>query len=99
MIISNPPYVSNTYDESLSNNIRFEPNISLYSHKNGFADLEKIITEAPKFLTKTGKILLEHGKTQARQVRSYLKRSGFEQASTFLDLNKSERVTIGWKNN
>ena len=99
MIISNPPYVSNTYDESLSNNIRFEPNISLYSHKNGFADLEKIITEAPKFLTKTGKILLEHGETQARQVRSYLKKSGFEQANTFLDLNKSERVTIGWKNN
>ena len=98
MIISNPPYVSNTYDESLSNNIRFEPNISLYSHKNGFADLEKIITEAPKFLTKTGKILLEHGKnSQTSKILS--KRSGFEQASTFLDLNKSERVTIGWKNN
>ena len=61
--------------------------------------LEKIITQAPKFLTKTGKILLEHGETQARQVRSYLKKVDLNEANTFLDLNKSERVTIGWKNN
>jgi len=99
MIISNPPYVSNTFDESSSDGIRFEPKISLYSNKNGFADLEKIITQAPKFLTETGKIILEHGETQARQVRSCLKKNGFGQVNTSLDLNKSERVTIGWKNN
>lgn len=99
MIISNPPYVSDTFDKPLSNSIRFEPKMSLFSSKNGFADLEKIIAQASEFLTKTGKILLEHGETQARQVRSYLKESGFEQANTFPDLNKSERVTIGWKNN
>ena len=97
MIISNPPYVSNNSHTSLSDSIRFEPNISLYSSNNGFSDLEKIISKAPKFLTKKGKILLEHGETQAPQVRSYLKQNGFEQINTIRDLNKSERVTIGWQ--
>ncbi len=97
MVISNPPYVSNNSHTSLSDSIRFEPNISLYSSNNGFSDLEKIISKAPKFLTKEGKILLEHGETQARQVRSYLKQNGFERINTIRDLNKSERVTIGWQ--
>ena len=97
MVISNPPYVSNNSHTSLSDSIRFEPNISLYSSNNGFSDLEKIISKAPNFLTKKGKILLEHGETQARQVRSYLKQNGFERINTIRDLNKSERVTIGWQ--
>ena len=97
MVISNPPYVSNNSHTSLSDSIRFEPNTSLYSSNNGFSDLEKIISKAPKFLTKKGKILLEHGETQAPQVRSYLKQNGFEQINTIRDLNKSERVTIGWQ--
>ncbi len=97
MVISNPPYVSNTIDKSLSDSIRFEPNISLYSRNKGFFDLEKIISKAPKFLTRKGKILLEHGETQAGLVRSHLKKNGFNRINTFRDLNKSERVTIGWQ--
>ena len=96
MVISNPPYVSNAIDKSLSDSIRFEPKTSLYSGKSGFSDLEQIISEAPKFLSRKGKILLEHGATQAGQVRSYLKKNGFDRISTIRDLNKSERVTIGW---
>ena len=97
MVISNPPYVSNSIDKSLSDSIRFEPNISLYSRNKGFFDLEKIISKAPRFLTSKGKILLEHGETQAGLVRSHLKKNGFNRINTFRDLNKSERVTIGWQ--
>ena len=97
MVISNPPYVSNAIDKSLSDSIRFEPKISLYSGNSGFSDLEEIIHKAPRFLSRGGKILLEHGETQAEQVRSYLKKNRFDRISTIRDLNKSERVTIGWQ--
>jgi len=56
MVISNPPYVSNNSHTSLSDSIRFEPNISLYSSNNGFSDLEKIISKAPKLVC--GSVLL-----------------------------------------
>lgn len=59
LIISNPPYVSET--DEVSPSVLFEPEIALYSDNLGTLHLSIIILGGVKHLNDDGMIILEHG--------------------------------------
>lgn len=94
-IIANPPYISPN-DRCLSQ-LKFEPQDALVAKNNGLAYFPKIISEAYKFLTPEGILLLEHGYTQAEIIQQYLTQYHYHHIKTFQDLNNKDRVTLGEK--
>lgn len=67
LIISNPPYIGN--DEQLMDDVaKFEPAQALYAGDDGLSDYKILIPQMCRILTKTGRIFLEIGQTQAQSV-------------------------------
>jgi release factor glutamine methyltransferase len=92
LIISNPPYVANN-DPHL-NALRYEPLSALAAGEKGLDCLEKIIANAPDYLSKNGWLLLEHGYDQENSVQQLLKNKSFQNIQTITDLAGLPRVTI-----
>lgn len=90
IIISNPPYLS-CDDRPLP----FEPSLALLSWPDGLRDLYTLIEQAKSYLKIGGVLLLEHGFQQGEKVRSKFKELGYNDVSTYHDLAKRERVTLG----
>lgn len=59
LIITNPPYVSET--DEVDQSVLFEPEIALYSENLGTYHLSVIIKEAINYLNDDGILILEHG--------------------------------------
>ncbi|MBV1814677.1 peptide chain release factor N(5)-glutamine methyltransferase [Pseudomonas viridiflava] len=95
LIISNPPYITETDPHLSMGDVRFEPGSALTSGPDGLDDLRTIISEAPAHLTPGGWLLLEHGYDQGPAVRELLIRHGFERIQTRRDLGEHERITFG----
>ena len=67
LIISNPPYISK--DEEIMKIVRDnEPSIALYAEDNGFANYEKILSNAKNYLNKKNIIAFEIGWWQGEHV-------------------------------
>ena len=66
-IISNPPYV--TYEEYVSEETKYEPQIALYAENNGLEFYEKIIKDAVNILNSNGSIIFEIGAKQANDIK------------------------------
>ena len=77
LIISNPPYIKEDDIHLSQGDVRFEPKSALVSGKNGFQDLEKIISDAPLHLNKHGVLMLEHGFDQANKIRYLFEKNNF----------------------
>ena len=72
-IVCNPPYIKNTEWDTLSRDVRdYEPEIALFGGDDGLAIIRRLIAEAPKYLTPSGKLILEIGETQADSVRALI---------------------------
>jgi len=91
-ILSNPPYVAEN-DPHLED-LRFEPITALTAKNNGLADLEKIISQAYKYLKPTAKLLLEHGYNQQEAVHNLFQRYGYVDIITFCDASNIPRITV-----
>ncbi len=62
LIVSNPPYLSDSEVESAQPEVRdFEPLNALRSDSDGIADLRKILAAAPRFLNSGGLVACECG--------------------------------------
>ncbi|AWH87524.1 peptide chain release factor N(5)-glutamine methyltransferase [Limnobaculum parvum] len=95
MIVSNPPYIDESDPHLNQGDVRYEPNSALIAARQGFADLDHIIEQAPEYLKPGGWLLLEHGWTQGEQVRTLFKQRGFVLIATHQDYGGNERVTLG----
>lgn len=93
VIVSNPPYIA-PQDPHLSA-LRVEPAHALIAQEQGFADLRKIIGQAPKYLSNQGWLLVEHGYDQALDVRQLFAQAGFQSVSSLRDLADIERLSMG----
>ncbi len=72
LIVSNPPYIPHDDIENLQTEVRdFEPLTALTDGKNGLSIIEKIITDAPRFLKPDGFLLMEIGYGQAETVKEF----------------------------
>ena len=93
LIVSNPPYIieGDWHMAALAH----EPKQALTSGADGLDDIQKIIAQAPDFLTKNGWLLLEHGFDQAAAVRDLLAQRGFVHVQSQQDLAGIERCSGG----
>ncbi len=95
IIVSNPPYIDPEDPHLQRGDVRFEPSAALISQHKGLADIEKIISQAPQFLTNTGWLLFEHGFDQGVNVRELLNSGGFDKVFTRQDLAGLDRISCG----
>lgn len=93
VIVSNPPYIDEA-DEHLVR-LHAEPISALSSPNQGLADIEHIVTHAPRYLHLGGLLAIEHGYNQGLAVRQFFIEHGFESIQTVQDLGGRDRVTLG----
>lgn len=90
LIISNPPYLKSN-DEHLKD-LKHEPLIALIT-KNGLESFHEIAVQAFSRLKSGGKIIFEHGCSQAYEVSKILKENGFKNILSEQDLQGLDRYT------
>ena len=76
-ILANPPYISkddSEVEESVSSN---EPYGALFADNDGLSIIEQFLEEAQRYLNKGGKIYLEFGTDQAKQINTLAEQAGF----------------------
>ncbi len=95
LIVSNPPYIDQDDPHLQCGDVRFEPHSALVAGRNGMADLEFIIQQAPSFLQSNGFLILEHGYQQAEDVRKALLERGYEAVDSCQDLAGNVRISFG----
>ena len=93
LLLSNPPYVA--ADDPALEALRHEPRLALTPGGDGFAALRHLVRGAAAHLKRDGWLLLEHGATQARQLRAELVLNGFRHVRSHRDLAGHERATEG----
>lgn len=94
LIVSNPPYLAQ--DDPHLPALQFEPISALVSQgKEGLADLEGIVCNAPAHLKDNGWLLLEHGWQQHAAMKDFMQRYGWRQVQGKQDLAGHVRCTGG----
>ena len=95
MIVSNPPYIAAGDAHLMQGDVRFEPRTALASGADGLDDIRRITAQAKGHLSNNGWLLVEHGYSQAAQVRAQLQHTGFTGVFSECDLAGIERVSGG----
>lgn len=95
MIVSNPPYIAETDDHLQRGDLRSEPRSALAAGGDGLKEIRRIISEAPRHLSATGWLLLEHGYEQAAECASLLLAAGFTKVGCLQDFARLDRVSMG----
>jgi release factor glutamine methyltransferase len=93
-VISNPPYIPQDEIKKLEPGVRdYEPHLALNGGMDGFDVFQKLVAEAPRFLTPGGYLIIEIGSPQAQQARGRIEaHGGYELAKTVLDGSGHPRV-------
>lgn len=96
LIVSNPPYVSDSDFHKLEPELKvYEPKISLTDNRNGFSFYERIISLSMDLLKPGSRLFFELGKDQYPKVSNLLKESGFKDLELIKDYNNIERIISG----
>lgn len=97
IIVSNPPYITKTEMENLSEEVKKEPKLALYGGTDGLDFYKKITQNAKDYLKKGGYLLFEIGYKQKEDVSQILKQNEFSNVKCIKDYNGNDRVIIGEK--
>lgn len=96
IIVSNPPYIPPSEKEKIQTEVKFDPEQALFTEdEKGLEFYEKITKDAPRILNKGGYLLYELGIGQSNDVKSIMKRNGFQNIEIIKDLAGIDRVIIG----
>ncbi len=96
IIISNPPYIPPSEKANIQTEVKFDPEMALYTtDEKGLEFYEKITQGAPCILNKGGYLLFELGINQAKDVEQLMKDNGFKEIEILNDLADIERVIVG----
>ncbi len=95
IIVSNPPYIDKNDQHLTKAELQYEPQSALVSAEQGLADLERIIIDARRIGHEECRVILEHGYTQAAQVREIMRKNNYKDIISKLDLVGHERLTAG----
>ena len=95
LIISNPPYIKNSYLKYLEKDVvNFEPKLALNGGQDGLSEIRKVIKKTSELIKKNGKFVLEIGFDQKNIVINLLKKEGFYINSINKDLAKNDRCIV-----
>lgn len=92
-IITNPPYVSTQAYEECQPEIFFEPDLAFRGGTDGLDFYRRLALEAPPLLKTGGRILMEIGWDQGRQVQKIFENRDFK-TTVFPDLAGRDRVVL-----
>lgn len=96
IIVSNPPYIPPAEKAKIQEEVKFDPELALYtSDEKGLEFYEKITNGAPKILNKDGYLLFEIGINQSADVKSIMEKNGFSNIEIIKDLAGIDRVIVG----
>ena len=99
LIISNPPYIKNSELLSLDKDVKLnEPKLALSGGYSGLEILFKIINKCKMLLKINGKLILEIGHKQGKELSKYLNLNGFNQTKIYKDLSGKDRCLVSTKN-
>jgi len=93
LVVSNPPYIA--ADDPHLAALGHEPLAALVAGDDGLADIRRIADGARGRLRAGGRLLFEHGWTQAEAVQAALRQAGFDDVYTRADLEGRPRCTGG----
>ncbi|MCF8463117.1 MAG: peptide chain release factor N(5)-glutamine methyltransferase [Rickettsiaceae bacterium] len=92
IIVSNPPYISyNEQSMVAEETLKYEPDIALFAEEDGLKNYKIIAEAALNFLTSNGKIYLEVGFSQSKEVEKIFNNLGYKHLNSYKDLNGIER--------
>lgn len=98
IIVSNPPYIPPSEKSKIQTEVKFDPEIALFTKdEKGLEFYEKITSKASDILNKGGYLLFELGIGQAEDVKKIFEENGFENIEIQKDLAGIERVISGAK--
>jgi len=95
LIISNPPYITNSEMKNLPRDIRaYEPGIALKGGNDGLDVIKKVIYKSTSILKKKGMLALEIGNRQYPKVIKILKSNNFRKVFLVKDYQNNVRSII-----
>ena len=98
IIISNPPYIPPQEKAGIQTEVKFDPEIALFTtDEKGLEFYEKITSGAPEILNNGGWLLFELGQGQSQDVKKLMETNGFSNIEIIKDLAGIDRVICGQK--
>ena len=92
IIVSNPPYISTDEIARLEKQVRdFEPKLALDGGRDGLDFYKKIINLSKNFLNNKGRLYLEIGYDQSKDVVDLAKKEGYDNIVIIKDLSGRDR--------
>lgn len=98
LIVSNPPYISQSEMDIVSPETKFEPQTALLADDGGMEFYKAIIANYADSLNQGGMLCFEVGFSQSEQVAELLKNAGFVDIKVKNDFNDIGRAVSGIKN-
>lgn len=93
LIVSNPPYITSAVMGTLAPEVRdFDPRLALDGGPDGQAPYRAIAAQAARFLAPGGRVLVEIGHDQGRDVPALFEQAGFADIRLHRDLGGLDRV-------
>lgn len=92
IIVSNPPYISTDEIARIEKQVRdFEPKLALDGGRDGLDFYKKIINLSKNFLNNKGRLYLEIGYDQSKDVVDLAKKEGYDNIVIIKDLSGRDR--------
>ena len=96
LIVSNPPYLTDTWCNEVDEEVKKEPRLALYGFdEDGLGIIRRIIADSGKFLEKGGYIALECDYRQCSTLAKLLETEGYSGVNIKKDLAGKDRVIYG----
>lgn len=96
IIISNPPYIPGIMKENLQPEVKYDPQIALFTKdEKGLEFYNKITENSVDILNKSGYLIFELGMGQAVDVKNIMCEKGYKNIEIIKDLAGIERVICG----
>ena len=98
LITSNPPYINNLDFKYMEKDvINFEPKLALDGGLDGLSEIRKVIIKSSELIKNNGKLILEIGYNQKKEVKQLLRQNSFYINSVIKDLAGHDRCIISTK--
>lgn len=93
ILVSNPPYIAKNEAATLSDTVKFDPQLALFADDNGLAAYKKMMDDLPCTLQQQGHIAFEIGHEQGSAVLSLVKKK-YPRANVQIikDMNGKDRI-------
>ena len=92
LIISNPPYIAE--DDPHLSQLCFEPRSALVAADDGLSCLNELLQKGSMFLSRGGKMVIEHGYNQSQQLIETAHQCNWKRVDSYCDLAQCERFIV-----